>query len=236
MNRNRTPIVVAAVVVVVLVIGLVVVLATRGDDDGDDAATPAAGNTVADGTDGGAEDDAQLPAALEGELRPLTVEGEALPVFGDGDDEAIGQVAPVLTGESFDGEVVTTAAGGRPVMIVVLAHWCPHCNNEIPRLVELNDSERLPQDLRVVGVSTAVSPDAPNFPPSEWLAEKDWPFEAIADYVDFDDGTYLASDALGVSGFPFVVIVDGDGEVVTRWSGESDVDELQERIADAVSG
>ena len=82
----------------------------------------------------------------------MTVEGSALPPLPDsGDDPAVGLTAPVLTGESFDGSAVTTASEGGPVMVVVLAHWCPHCNDEIPRLIGLEEDGRFPDDLKIVG-------------------------------------------------------------------------------------
>ena len=50
-------------------------------------------------------------------------------------------------------------------MVVLLAHWCPHCNAEIPVLNEWRDSGEIPDGLNIVGVSTGASADAPNFPP-----------------------------------------------------------------------
>jgi cytochrome c biogenesis protein CcmG, thiol:disulfide interchange protein DsbE len=232
--RNRTPLVIAGVLAVVLIVGLVVVLATGGDDGDDDEATADDGTVATQPAGGDETSDPSLPEALQGELRPLTVEGAALPEFAGGEDPAVGQRAPVLTGEGFDGQAITTAPDGGPVMIVTLAHWCPHCNNEIPRLIELNDAGRLPESLRVVGLSTSVAADQPNFPPSEWIVDKEWPWEIMADYLDFDTDAYIGAGALGVSAFPFVTIVDADGNVVVRWSGESDIDDLEAKIADAV--
>jgi hypothetical protein len=66
-------------------------------------------------------------------------------------------------------------------MVVLLAHWCPHCNAEIPVLNEWRDSGEVPDGLNIVGVSTAVSADAPNYPPNEWLQEMDWRWPVLAD-------------------------------------------------------
>ena len=33
----------------------------------------------------------------------------------------------------FDGAPLTIAPTGKPMLVVFLAHWCPHCNAEIPR-------------------------------------------------------------------------------------------------------
>ncbi len=176
-TRNRTPLVVAIVLVVVAIVAIAAVVLAGGDDD----AAPGA----CDGWTTTATTNA-LPEELVGEIRPVTVEGSALPPLPEsGDDPAVGLTAPVLVGESFDGSAVTTASEGGPVMVVVLAHWCPHCNDEIPRLIELEEAGRFPDDLKIVGVSTAVVPDRPNFPPSEWIVEKGWPWPVMADDYDF---------------------------------------------------
>ena len=178
----------------------------------------------------------RLPDELVGEIRPVTVEGSALPPLPQsGDDPAVGLTAPVLTGESFDGSAVTTASEGGPVMVVVVAHWCPHCNNEIPRLLELEDAGRFPDDLAIVALSTAVSPDRPNFPPSEWIVDTGWPWPVMADGYDFTNQTFVGASALGVSGFPFIVVVGADGTVHGRWSGESDPDDFIAKLDAALA-
>ena len=57
-------------------------------------------------------------------------------------------------------------------MYVFLAHWCPHCNDEIPELIALDENGDIPENLAIVGISTAVAPDRDNYPPSEWLADR----------------------------------------------------------------
>ena len=96
-------------------------------------------------------------------------------------------------------------------MLVFLAHWCPHCNAEVPRLVAWNNSGSVPDGLRVIGVSTAVAADRPNYPPSQWVVDKQWPFEVMADSTEMN-----AAAAYGVDGFPFFVVVGADGKVAPR--------------------
>ncbi|MCU0261833.1 MAG: TlpA family protein disulfide reductase [Ilumatobacteraceae bacterium] len=203
----------------VLAIGAAV-LAACGSDDGETASTvpPVA-------TDGATTP--TVPAGEIAEIRPVTVTGEALPELSDPEsDPAVGVAAPMVEGASFDGTPVTIGgASERPTLLVFVAHWCPHCQSEIPRLVELQADGRLPADLDVVAVSTATAPDRPNYPPSEWLEREAWPWPALADSETFDAGF-----AYGLSGFPFVTMLDADGNVVARWSGESDADTLAQQI------
>jgi thiol-disulfide isomerase/thioredoxin len=224
-TRNRTPLVVAIVLVVVAIVAIAAVLLAGGDDD----AAPAS-------TDGASATTIALPEELVGEIRPVTVEGSALPPPPEsGDDPAVGLTAPVLTGENFDGSAVTTASEGGPVMVIVLAHWCPHCNDEIPRLIALEEAGRFPDDLKIVGVSTAVVPDRPNFPPSEWIVDKGWPWPVMADDYDFTTGSFVGAEAFGVNAFPFITVVGADGTVLARWSGESEPDDFIAKLDAALA-
>jgi thiol-disulfide isomerase/thioredoxin len=139
----------------------------------------------------------------------------------------------VIIGEDFDGNTVRIdAATDGLTLAVLLAHWCPHCNREVPRINELRDEGAFPEGLDIVGVSTGVSPDRPNWPPSEWFNDMDWTYPVIADGVDMQRQTFIAADAYGLSGFPFMVLIGEDGTVLARWSGEMDKDDLLQKIED----
>ena len=169
-----------------------------------------------------------LPDNLEGAIGPVEVIGEPLPDLVTDvvpADPAIGMQAPVVVGLDFDGDPVRIdAAEQGPTMVVFIAHWCPHCNDEIPVLNELRYKNAFPSELNIVGVSTSPRPDSPNFPPGEWLVEKNWQWPVIVDGADTEAGTFIAADAFGVTGFPFVVLIDEDNTVVARWSGGMDGD------------
>lgn len=166
------------------------------------------------------------------ENRPVEVSGDALAVFDSTiPDDTIGTAAPVISGASFGGTPVTL--GGptdNPTMIVFLAHWCPHCNDEIPELVSLNDAGSMPAGLDVIGVSTAVDPGASNYPPSEWIVEKEWPWAVMA-----DDEELSAIAAMGGNSFPFTVILDTDGNVLARRGGSATAEATLEFINTALA-
>jgi len=157
------------------------------------------------------------------EFQPVEAEGEMLLALEDPDnDPARGKIAPVVNGFGFDGSPLTIAPTGKPMLVVFLAHWCPHCNAEIPRLIEWKDSGAMPADLGVVGVSTGARDDAPNWPPSQWVVDKAWPWPVMADNED-----QSAAVAFGVSGYPGLILLNGDGKVLARRSGEAGIDELK---------
>ena len=201
--------------------------------------TDTPGPTTAPATDDGGPNatvSPDLPDVYEGEIGPVEVQGDSLQVLEDNsgeNDPARGSTAPVIIGEDFDGNTVRIdAATDGLTLAVLLAHWCPHCNREVPRINELRDEGAFPEGLDIVGVSTGVSPDRPNWPPSEWFNDMDWTYPVIADGVDMQRQTFIAADAYGLSGFPFMVLIGEDGTVLARWSGEMDKDDLLQKIED----
>jgi len=176
----------------------------------------------------GSEPAAAAGPPIEEVLGDVEVIGDALPTFAQGADAAVGMTAPVLIGADYDGNPTQVdAVSDGPTMVVFLAHWCPHCNAEIPKLMQLDAEGRIPDGVNVVTVSTGLNPDAPNYPPDQWLADWEWSFPVIADGVPASQSYFLGGNAYGLTGVPFTVLVDGDGIVVGRWAGERSVEEIE---------
>ena len=167
------------------------------------------------------------------EFQNVSVAGDKLaPLPESGDDPAVGKAVPTLTGYDLAGRPVTIDPGsdGKATMVVFLAHWCPHCNYEIPVLNEWKEKGLMPPNLRVVGVTTGSRQDQANWPPSKWLVAKKWTFDQFADSEKQD-----ASAAYGVGGYPFLVFIDAAGNVTSRTSGEVPVEKITE-AANAAAG
>ncbi|MEO1057156.1 MAG: TlpA disulfide reductase family protein [Actinomycetota bacterium] len=155
------------------------------------------------------------------QTQDVEISGSALPPLTDGgDDPAIGLPAPSISGQSFDGTPVRVELG-QPTMLVFLAHWCPVCQREVPELVAWEAAGGVPDGVQVIGVATATDQGAPNHPPSSWLEGEDFPFPVIAD----DDAGSLAT-ALGLPAYPYYVLLDENGRVVARGTGETPPDQL----------
>jgi thiol-disulfide isomerase/thioredoxin len=102
-------------------------------------------------------------------------------------------------------------------MIVFLAHWCPHCNAEAPRLAAYLESQGgVPAGVELTVVPTGSESRAPNWPPSQWV--KDMRLGKVRALVDDREGT--AAAAFGLAHYPFIVMVDKDGNVVARRESE----------------
>ena len=203
-GRRKQLLVVLSTVILVIAVTLVIVAVT----DGGGALTP----------------DSE-------QFRPVQVDGDPLEPFG-GDtlgDPALGAIAPVISGASFDGSPVVIGPGS-PTLVVFLAHWCPHCQAEVPMLVEWAESLRVPFGLDVFAVATATSPDRANYPPSLWLERERFPFPVLA-----DDASSTAAAAFGTTGFPQLVMLSPAGEVMWRYSGRTPDGLLEQLIAESLA-
>jgi cytochrome c biogenesis protein CcmG/thiol:disulfide interchange protein DsbE len=208
-RRSYTPFIVLGVILVVAV--AIALIASSG---GDDPATGDAGSDAAD------QDDL-LPLATAG----VTVRGEALaPRPDSGDDPAVGSPAPTIEGVSPVGQA-TSVEYEEPTLLAFLAHWCPHCQAELPELVELASEGGL-DDLDAVVVLTGTDENAPNYPPGPWLEREGW-----AGRVVLDDEGSPAGQAFGLTSYPYLVLVDGDGNVVDRHAGGLGLDGLREFVS-----
>jgi cytochrome c biogenesis protein CcmG/thiol:disulfide interchange protein DsbE len=162
--------------------------------------------------------------------RAVTVRGAALPPLPDhGHDPAVGRPAPTLAGVTFTGAPLTVAGAGPAHVVVFLAHWCPHCQAEVPRIVALARAGQIA--VPVVGVATGTDANAPNYPPSAWLARESWPYPVLV-----DSGRDAAATAYGLPGYPFLVFVDAGGRVAGRVSGEVAPADLARIVAALAAG
>ena len=201
----------ALIVIVLLVVAIV---ATRSSND---AASSTAGQ-LAYGT--------------------VKVTGDDLPVWPSdangqpvGADPALGKTAPTVAGQKFDGSAITIPSAGKAKVVMLVAHWCPHCQKEVPLIAAELNSKGLPSDVDLYTVATGTSDQRPNFPPAAWLASEKWPVQTLV-----DDQQDTAAQAYGLSGYPTFVVVDANGKVVDRQSGEKTIDQFNAMLQEARTG
>jgi thiol-disulfide isomerase/thioredoxin len=156
------------------------------------------------------------------------ITGESLPQFPNPPpfspeaDPAFGLVAPEVSGQDFAGNPVEIKHDGTPTAIVLLAHWCPHCQAEVPRVTEwLNETGGI-EGVDIVSVSSAIDERKTNYPPSSWLERENWPVPII-----LDDANSSILRAYGNGGFPYWVFLDGEGRVVARTAGQLETPQLE---------
>lgn len=156
------------------------------------------------------------------------VDGPALPPFG-GDpvnDDALGQHAPTVAGADFEANPVAIGTGDSPELIVFMASWCPHCQVELPHLVDWMAQGRLPDDVQLTAVVTGLDARRPKWPPQDWFRE-----EGYTGRVLVDDADGSVAEAFGLSGTPFWVALDAQGRVVLRIAGAIGMETVDQIVA-----
>ncbi len=180
-SKNKL-VIILGVVAAVVVAGLVAVFTVRGDE----------------------------PDAVQ-----VTVTGEPIPVLAGnapvGQDVAFGWDAPLISGSDWKGNPVTIdPSDGRPKLIVFLAHWCPHCQEEVPEVQAWLNETGGSSAVDLYGVATSINRSRPNWPPGDWLEREGWTSPTIMDKNN------RASIAYGLSAFPYWVALNSEGKVVFR--------------------
>ncbi len=168
------------------------------------------------------------------EYGSLDVTGTKLPDSPDpgATDTAIGQAIPTIAGQTFDESKITISPeGGKPQVILVVAHWCPHCQAEVPRIQDWLDTNGMPDDVKLTAIATANTDQRTNFPAGPWLRKEKWTVPTLLDDKNSDAGA-----ALGVTGFPGFIVVGADGKVVYRTSGEITMAQWEQLLQAARTG
>lgn len=147
------------------------------------------------------------------------------------DDPAIGLPAPEVTGVDYNGEPVSITNDGQPKIIMFLAHWCGHCQAEVPRITARLGSGSETDGVAWYGIATSSNSTAPNWSPAAWLDQEGFPAPVIMDDIDSS-----ALDAYGISSFPGWAVVGSDGNIIARATGELPAEAVDALIALAATG
>jgi len=160
--------------------------------------------------------DGNLP---EGET---TISGDALPEYAGENDIniSVGLQAPLFSGPDQNSEIISLEKNGKSKILLFLAHWCPHCQAEVPIVQEYIDTFGLPADVEVIGILTSIDRSRDNYPPHDWLAKEGWSETQIYD-LDREIGTVY-----GLNAFPYWVTLDKDLKVVNRVTGKLTPDQI----------
>ncbi|MDH3293241.1 MAG: TlpA family protein disulfide reductase [Acidimicrobiia bacterium] len=158
--------------------------------------------------------DQTAPIEIEGEfLTQMTSSG----ISADpSTDPVIGVQMPTVTGTDFSDNEIVIGADGRAKAVYFLAHWCPHCQAELPRIVELIETGRQPADLDIYAISTSVDASRGGaYPPVRWFDQEGFTAPVIRDSADNEAFLHF-----GGGGYPYAIYVDADNNIVARSSGE----------------
>ena len=148
----------------------------------------------------------------EGEI---SVVGDSLPQYaGENDDNvALGLAAPTFSAPDQNSEIFQLEKNGNSKALLFLAHWCPHCQREVPVVQRFIDSNGVPPGIDVIAVATSIDRGRDNYPPQEWLEREGWSETQIYD-LDREIG-----EAYGLNAFPYWGFLDKDLNVLARRTG-----------------
>lgn len=211
-----------------LLMALALMAAACGDSDG--GGTTAAPETTtaaaAESTTTAAPPTTAAPTTTTSapeETAPVVITGEPLPeVTESGEDSAVGLIPPQIVGVDFAGNEVVLGAADGPQAIMFVAHWCSHCQAEVPAVQAWVEETGGVEGVEIIAVSTAVVPERSNYPPSEWFAAEAWSSPVLAD--DMEASSFIA---YGGRAIPFWVFVGADGKVYHRIEGGVDLVTLE---------
>lgn len=160
-------------------------------------------------------------AAGLGVVRDPEISGDPLPDYTPtAPDSALGLPAPEIRGTDFDGRSVAIVNDGRMKVVLFLAHWCSHCQTEVPEVQAWIDGGGKPHNIDLYGVATAIEEEGSNYPPDAWLEREGWTSPVL---VDTNDSVLRA---FGLTAFPTWVFINADGAVALRIGGAIGAEQL----------
>ena len=141
------------------------------------------------------------------------------PAADDGPAEDVGDTAPQMSFEDFDGRTTSMADfEGRPTVVNFWASWCPPCIAEMPDLEAV--FQEFDGDVAFLGLNTQDTREQ-----ADRLVEQ----TGVTYDLALDPDGALAR-AFGLFTMPTTYFVDADGNVVSRHGGILTADQLRTQI------
>lgn len=139
---------------------------------------------------------------------------------------------PSVTLKDINGETVNTAElsnDGKPFIIDFFATWCHPCNRELKAINEVYSDWVEETGVKLIAVSIDQAQNMNKVKPL--VDENGWEYEVLLDpNSDF-------KRALGIQMIPYVIICDGEGNIVYKHNGYTDgaENELIEKVRELVN-
>lgn len=133
-----------------------------------------------------------------------------------------------ISGESVD--ISTLSNNGKPFIIDFFATWCKPCNRELDAISEVYADWQEETGVKLFAVSTDQAQNINKVKPL--VENHGWEYDVL-----LDPNSDLKR-ALGGHNIPFVVICDGEGNIVYKHTGYTDGGELEliEKVRELTAG
>ena len=138
---------------------------------------------------------------------------------------------PSVTLKDINGKTVNTATlsnDGKPFIISFFATWCKPCNRELTAISEVYDDWQEETGVKVIAVSIDQAQNINKVKPL--VDGSGWEYDVLLDpNSDF-------KRALGIQTIPYVLIVDGKGNIAYKHNGytEGSESELIEKVRELI--
>ncbi|MBQ9355776.1 MAG: TlpA family protein disulfide reductase [Prevotella sp.] len=139
---------------------------------------------------------------------------------------------PSISLRDIDGNTVNTSElsnDGKPFIIDFFATWCKPCNRELDAISEVYQEWQEETGVKIFAVSIDVGQNVNKVKPL--VNSHNWEYDVLLDTnSDF-------KRALGIQTIPYVLIVNGEGQIVYRHNGytEGAEAELIEKVRELIS-
>lgn len=124
------------------------------------------------------------------------------------------QTLPAVTLKDINGKTVQTdklSNNGKPFIISFFATWCKPCNRELSAINEVYADWQDETGVKVIAVSIDQAQNINKVKPL--VDSNGWEYDVLLDpNSDF-------KRALGIQMIPYVIIVDGNGNIVYKHNG-----------------
>ena len=145
-------------------------------------------------------------------MRRLFFLGVLLAIVGS----ASAQLPKVLL-KDISGKAISTdtlSNDGKPFIIDFFATWCKPCNRELDAIAEVYDEWQEETGVKIFAVSIDVAQNVNKVKPL--VDNHGWEYDVLLDpNSDF-------KRALGIQMIPYVLVVDGKGNIVYKHNGYTD--------------
>lgn len=129
---------------------------------------------------------------------------------------------PKVTLKDINGKSVSTdtlSNGGRPFIIDFFATWCKPCNRELDAISEVYEEWQQETGVKIIAVSIDQAQNINKVKPL--VDNHGWDYEVL-----LDPNSDLKR-AFGIQMIPYVLIVDGQGNIVYKHQGYTDGAEVE---------
>ena len=129
---------------------------------------------------------------------------------------------PAVTLKTIDGQTVRTdtlSNNGKPFIIDFFATWCKPCNRELDAIAEVYEEWQEETGVKIFAISIDQAQNINKVKPL--VSNHGWEYDVL-----LDPNSDLKR-ALGIQMIPFVLVCDGQGNIVYKHNGYTDGAEIE---------